>query len=95
MAISMKDVEKVARLARLALTEEEKENFRAQLSHILDYMEKLKKVDTSSLEATAHPFITKTGWREDQVFPWGEAEKILKNSPEKEETFFKVKKVIE
>lgn len=95
MAINKKDVETVARLARLALTEEEKENFREQLSHILEYMEKLQKLDTAQVEATAHPHMTKTSWREDITFPWGAAEKILKNSPEKEETFFKVKKVIE
>lgn len=95
MAITKKDVEYVARLARLSLTEEEKENFTSQLSSILEYMEKLKTLDTSGVEPTSHPFVSKTVWREDVVQPLFKAKKILENAPDKEESFFKVKKVLE
>ena len=95
MAITKQDVEHVARLARLALTEEEKENFTEQLGKILHHIEKLNKLDTSSAAPTAHPFFSKTVWREDKTARWSEAAPILENAPEKEESFFKVKKVIE
>lgn len=95
MAITKKDVEYVARLARLSLTEEEKEHFTSQLDQILNYIEKLKKLDTSDVPPTAHPFFNKTVWREDQVLPQKNNEMILKNAPELEEPFFKVPKVIE
>lgn len=95
MAITKKDVEYVAKLARLSLTEEEKERFTVQLGHILDYMETLQKIDTRGVEPTSHPFSTKTVWREDAVRPLFESDPILENAPNKEESFFKVKKVIE
>ena len=43
----------------------------------------------------AHPFASKTVWREDRQAPWTDAESILQNAPEREESYFKVKKVIE
>ena len=95
MALSKKDVEYVARLARLALTDKEKENFTEQLGKILGYIEKLNEMDTSSVPPTAHPFFSKTVWREDKTYRWSPAEPILENAPEHEEGFFKVRKVIE
>ena len=95
MAITKIDVEHVARLARLALSEAEKENFTAQLGKILHHMEKLSKMNTSKVAPTAHPFFSKTVWREDKTYRWSEAPPILENAPEKEESFFKVRKVIE
>lgn len=94
-AITRKDVEHVARLARLALTEEEKVHFTEQLGKILGYIEKLNEIDTSKIPPTAHPFSSKTVWREDRTFRWSSADSILENAPEKEESFFKVRKVIE
>lgn len=95
MAITRKDVEHAARLARLALSEEEKIHFTEQLGKILGYMEKLNELDTSKVPPTAHPFASKTVWREDRARRWSRAEPILENAPEREETYFKVKKVIE
>ncbi len=93
--ITKKDVEHAARLARLALSEEQKVNFTEQLGKILGYIEKLNQVDTSKVAPTAHPFASKTVWREDKTYRWSSAEAILENAPEKEEAFFKVRKVIE
>lgn len=95
MAITKKDVEHVARLARVALTEEEKEKFTVQLGNILRHIEKLKELDTSSVAPTAHPFFVHTVWREDAVDPCPDREGILANAPDREEIFFKVPKVIE
>ena len=95
MAITRKEVEHVARLARLALTEQEKENFTEQLGKILGYIEKLNELDTSKIPPTAHPFFSKTVWREDKTYVWSSTQGILENAPEKEESFFKVPKVIE
>jgi aspartyl-tRNA(Asn)/glutamyl-tRNA(Gln) amidotransferase subunit C len=95
MALTKKDVEYVARLARLALTESEKEKFTGQLSQILDYFEQLKKIDTTHVSPTAHPFFTHTVWKEDQPKPKEQTQKILANAPEREDDFFKVRKVIE
>jgi len=95
MALTKKDVEHVARLARLALTEKEKENFTEQLGKILGYIEKLNAMDIADVPPTAHPFFSKTVWREDKTYRWSPAKPILDNAPEREEGFFKVKKVIE
>ena len=95
MAITRKDVEHVARLSRLSLSEEEKAHFTEQLGKILGYMEKLNELDTSKVLPTAHPFFSKTVWREDRTYRWSQAEPLMENAPEKEESFFKVKKVID
>jgi aspartyl-tRNA(Asn)/glutamyl-tRNA(Gln) amidotransferase subunit C len=55
----------------------------------------LDKLDSSAVPPTAHPFFSKTVWRDDRVVPWQETESILVNAPEREESYFKVKKVIE
>ena len=97
MAISKKDVEQVARLARLALSEEEKDRFTSQLDAILGYVEKLKTWKTDGVPPTAHPWPIVNVWREDQAdrLQGVEREELLKNAPEREGPFFKVKKIIE
>ena len=95
MTITKKDVEHVARLARLSLTESEKEKFTSQLDNILGHVEALRKVDTANVPITAHPFFLDTAWREDFARPWPDTESILRNAPDREESYFKVKKVIE
>lgn len=97
MSLSEKDVEHVARLARLALTDDEKKHFTNQLGSILDYVEKLKSWDTDGVAPTAHPWPVVNVWREDQVLRLQgvEREELLKQSPEREGPFFKVKKIIE
>ena len=95
MSITKKEVERVALLARLALTEAEKESFTLQLGKILDHVKKLQSLDTSSVPPTAHSFFNRTVWREDVASPAPSTESILANAPEREDNFFKVKKVIE
>lgn len=59
------NIDYVAQLARLELTQEEKERFAKQLGDILSYIEKLKQVDVSHVEPTAHAFPVHNVWRED------------------------------
>jgi len=97
MKITKKDVEHVARLARLALSEEEKDRFTAQLESILEYIEKLNQLDTKNVPPTTHVLSLSNVWREDKAEPTrlGFSEDILKNAPESEGPYFKVKKIIE
>jgi aspartyl-tRNA(Asn)/glutamyl-tRNA(Gln) amidotransferase subunit C len=97
MAISRQDVETVARLARLALTDQEKDHYTAQLASILGYIEKLKELNTDGVEPTSHTLPLSNVWREDGLrpVPGASPEGLLSNAPEREGPFFKVKKVIE
>lgn len=97
MKITKKDVEHVARLARLKLSEEEKDEFTVQLAGILDYIGKLNELDTRSVEPMSHVLRIKNVWRQDRRVPCaGETrEAILANAPDREESFFKVRKVID
>ncbi len=94
MAVTIKDVEHVAKLARLAFTEEEKKTFTRQLNQILEYMEKLNQLDTTNVEPLLHVVELSNVFREDKVRPSIPAEEALKNAPAKTEKFFKVPKVI-
>ena len=95
MAITKKDVEHVARLARIKLTEDEKENFTRQLGAILDYINLLNEVDTSTVEPMAQPVPLQNVFRKDTAQASGLEEKIMGQAPEKEDAFFKVLKIIE
>ncbi|MFC1484992.1 Asp-tRNA(Asn)/Glu-tRNA(Gln) amidotransferase subunit GatC [bacterium] len=95
MTLTIKDVEHVAKLSRLNLSQEEQEKFTNQLATILEYIEKLKELDTEDIEPMMHALATGNVLREDLNIPSLDHDKILKNAPEKENGFFKVKKVIE
>ncbi len=100
MAITRKDVEHVARLARLALSEEEKERYTQQLGQILTYIDKMSTINTENVVPTTHVLPLSNIWREDKCEPstaetLGSPEDILANAPEREGPLFKVKKVIE
>ncbi|MDI6759714.1 MAG: Asp-tRNA(Asn)/Glu-tRNA(Gln) amidotransferase subunit GatC [Candidatus Brocadiaceae bacterium] len=93
--LDKKTIEHVALLARLELSEEEKELFASQLGNILNYIEKLKELDTSRVEPMAYATATKNVFREDTPGPSLKLEEALKNAPDKLQDFFKVLKVIE
>ncbi len=95
MKIGVKDVEYVARLARLSLSDEEKEEFTTQLDDILTYMDKLNEVDTTGVEPTSHVISIKNVLRDDNVRESPPPEPSLKNAPEAERAFYKVPKIIE
>ena len=95
MKITVKDVQYVANLARLELTDEELENLTKQLDGILTYMNKLNELDTEGIEPLSHVLPLKNVYREDKVTSSLPVEEALKNAPSREGGFFKVPKVIE
>jgi aspartyl-tRNA(Asn)/glutamyl-tRNA(Gln) amidotransferase subunit C len=90
MAISRDEVLHVARLARLALTDEEVERLGAQLNAILDAVGKVAELDLGGVEPTAHPLDLVNVWAEDEPRPSLPVEEALANAPDREAGFFKV-----
>lgn len=97
MSLSKNEIQHIAKLARLELTDEELEKYGGQLSAILDYIDQLKEVEVKGVLPTAQVTGLENVWREDKVKNWDkeEIELALKDAPEREERFIKVKRVIE
>ena len=76
------DVERIAALAHLELTDEEKDLFTRQLADILAYAEQVQAIDTSGVPATAHVDATASGEREDEPQPSLSIEEALANAPD-------------
>ena len=99
MKISREDVERVAELAYLDLSEAELENYRNQLDDILEYIGKLDELDTSRVEPMAQVLVDDQSadatLREDVIVPCNVAEEVLKQAPDPEPPYFRVPKVIE
>ncbi len=97
--IDKKQVEHIAKLSRIKLSEEEKEKFSGELSQILDYFETLKKVDTENVSPISQVTGIKNVLREDEEEKIEKKardkrrEKILKNVPKKEGEYIKVKSI--
>ena len=89
------DVRYAAQLARLHLTDEEITKFQAQLTQVLEYVEKLNAVDVSGVEATAHTNPVFNVFRKDEPRQWFEPEEALANAPRQANQLFIVTKVIE
>jgi aspartyl-tRNA(Asn)/glutamyl-tRNA(Gln) amidotransferase subunit C len=89
------NIDDVALLARLKLTDEEKALFSDQLGKVIGYIDKLNELDTSDVEPTSHVLPLKNVFRDDNVAPSLPRENILKNAPESEDGFFRVPKIIE
>ena len=90
MAISRDEVLHVARLARLALTDEEVERLGAQLNAILEAVGKVGELDLEGVEPTAHPLDLVNVWAEDDPRPSLPIDDALANAPDREAGFFKV-----
>jgi aspartyl-tRNA(Asn)/glutamyl-tRNA(Gln) amidotransferase subunit C len=89
------EIDHVALLARLALTEAEKERFGAQLKTIIEYIGKLNELDTSDIPPTSHVIEIQNVMREDIVQPSISKEKALSNAPDRTEDFYRVPKIID
>ncbi len=89
------DIEKVAKLARLELSDEERETFGSQLEQILTYMEQLNRLDTTGVEPTSHAIPISNVFREDEVKPSFPQKEVLAIAPDEEEGHFKVPRIIE
>ena len=94
MSVTLNDVKHIAALARLKFTDEELNNYTHQLNDILSYMDKLNELDTSNVEPLSHPVENHNVFREDKTKPSVPTEEALKNGPDKDESFFRVPKVI-
>jgi aspartyl-tRNA(Asn)/glutamyl-tRNA(Gln) amidotransferase subunit C len=93
--ITRAEVEQVARLARLELTDDEQERMTAQLDAILGYIDKLNALDTSAVEPTTTVIPMVSVLREDTVRPSLTQEDALENAPDREDVFFRVPRIIE
>ncbi len=91
--IEIKDVEHVAKLARLELSEDEKVKFSKQLGDILKYVEQMNEVNTEGVEPMNHAMEFYNVMREDVVKYENTREELMANAPEQEEDFFKVPKI--
>jgi len=94
MPVTVKDVEYIAKLARLRFTEDEKQKLMHHLNDILNYIDQLNKIDTSNVEPLSHVVELNNVFREDVVKPGLSSKEALKNAPAKTDKFFKVPKVI-
>jgi len=95
MTLSQQEVEHIARLARLELTAEQKERYRGQLSSILDYISKLRELDTTDVPPTAGGGLTRMPLRADEPRPGLSTDELLKNAPQTEADQFKIPPVFE
>ena len=95
MPLERSQVEHIASLARIGLTEEEIEMFGEQLSQILEQFEVLNELDTSDVTPTGHAGGLQTVMRDDLPEDSLDSEDVLKNAPRREGEFFRVNAVLE
>ncbi len=89
------DVNYIAKLARLRLSEDEARVFQEQLGHVLEYADKLREVDVSGVEPAAHAVPIENVFREDEAHAWFTADDALRNAPREANSLFIVPKVVE
>lgn len=95
MKISKEQVEHVAHLARLNLTEQEKERMKKDLEAIISFADQLNELEISDVQPTAHVIPIQNVFRMDKIEPSLDREQLLKNAPENENGCFSVPKVVE
>lgn len=95
MSITNQDVQHVAKLARLNLSEEEETQLTEQLNAILQYAEKLNELDTDEIEPTTHVLHVSNVMREDEVRESLPIEKVMLNAPDEEDGQIKVPAILE
>jgi aspartyl-tRNA(Asn)/glutamyl-tRNA(Gln) amidotransferase subunit C len=95
MKLSIEEVENIAELARLQLSEDEINRFREQLSDILDYAARLQSLDTSGIAPTSSVLPERSVLRPDEVLPSLSLKELLSNAPDTEKGQFRVPPVLE
>lgn len=95
MALTTDEVRHIAKLARIALTDEEIERYRDQLSGILEHFQVLNEIDTSDVPPTAQSFALTNVERPDEVRPSLAPEDVLLNAPRSEDGYLRVRAVME
>jgi len=95
MPLTPEEVDHIALLGRLELTEGERENFTRQLSAILDYFQQLKGLDTTGVPPTSHVIPMQNVLREDEPKPSLAQSEALANAPQEQQGCFQVPRIIE
>jgi aspartyl-tRNA(Asn)/glutamyl-tRNA(Gln) amidotransferase subunit C len=95
MTLTLKEVEHIADLARLALTDEEKAHYLEQLSNILDYAARLQALDTANIPPTSTVLPARSVLRPDRVRPGLTPQDLLRNAPQTEQDQFRVPPVMD
>lgn len=88
------DIAKVARLARLALSDEELAQYGAQLQDILEHAERVSALPTDGVEPTSHPLPMTNAFRADEVTPSLDRDEVLEQAPERESEYFRVPRIL-
>lgn len=94
MQITDETIEYVGILAKLELSEEEKEQAKKDMTNMLEYVGKLGELDTEGVEAMSHTFSVHNVFREDVVTNGDDRENMLKNAPEQKDGAYKVPKIL-
>jgi len=94
MAVSIKDVENAAKLARLSFSEDEKEALVDDLNTILGFVDKLNELDTDDVDIVVNPYYIENKFREDEVEQSMELRDVLRNAPDCVHEYILVPKVI-
>lgn len=94
MAVTKKDVEYIASLAKLNFAEDEVVKLTAELNEVLNYMDKLNELDTGNVEPLSHPVENVNAFRNDDLGKSVTSAEALKNAPENNDEYFLVPKVI-
>lgn len=94
MSVTVKDVDHIARLAKLEFTDAEKERLTHEMNDILGHMETLNRLDTSAVEPLSHVIELQNVFRADELRPSLPTSEALKNAPDSTEEHFRVPKVI-
>lgn len=95
MSLTKQEVEKIAHLARLALTEQQKAEYQRQLSAVLDYADMLDELDLSDIKPTAHAVARENVMRDDVIVPGLALEDVLFNSARHAQDQFQIQSVLE
>jgi aspartyl-tRNA(Asn)/glutamyl-tRNA(Gln) amidotransferase subunit C len=95
MKVDKTEVEYAAMLARIELSEEEKELYSEQLSTILAFFDRLKEVNTENVQPTSHVIDLVNAFRSDEARPGPGVEEVLANAPERSKRFFRVPKILD
>ena len=95
MSVNIERVREVARLARIAITDQEAQEFTGDLNEILGWVEQLNNVDVTGIEPMTSVVDTEIKLRTDEISDGNYADKIVLNAPKTEDNFFMVPKVIE
>ena len=94
MLLSREEVEHIALLARVGMTEEDLETFGGQLSHILEQFNVLEEVDTEGVPPTSHTVDVSSVFRDDEDRPSLPSQDVLANAPRRDDDYFRVKPVL-